>query len=141
MRLHTYLNFGGNCDEAFRFYEQHLGGKITAKMTHGEQPNAAANVPPEQRNAILHARITIGGTEIMASDVPPDRFQLMRSAYLSLALDSSAEAERVYNLLSDGGEIFMPLEETFFASRFAIVRDKFGILWMIIHERPVPQNA
>jgi len=136
MKLHTYLNYGGNCEQAFRFYEQHLGGKITMMMTHGQQPNAN-QVPPEQKNAILHARINIGDTELLASDVPPERFQPMRSAYLSLSSDSVEEAERVYNLLRDGGEIFMPMEETFFATRFAILRDRFGTSWMITHERPM----
>jgi PhnB protein len=136
MKLHTYLNYGGNCEQAFRFYEQHLGGKITMMMTHGQQPNAN-QVPPEQKNAILHARINIGETELMASDVPPERFQPMRSAYLSLTVNSVEEAERIYNLLRDGGEIFMPMEETFFAIRFAMLRDKFGTSWMIAHERPM----
>jgi PhnB protein len=136
MKLHTYLNYGGNCEQAFRFYEQHLGGKITMMMTHGQQPNAN-QVPPEQKNAILHARINIGDAELLASDVPPERFQPMRSAYLSLSADSVEEAERIYNLLRDGGEIFMPMEETFFATRFAILRDRFGTSWMITHERPM----
>jgi PhnB protein len=140
MKLHTYLNYGGNCQEAFRFYEQHLGGKITMMMTHGEQPGPNA-VPPDWKNAILHARITIGETDLMASDVPPDRFQPMRSVYLSLDLDSIAEAERIYALLSDGGEIFMPIGETFFAFRFAMLRDKFGTSWMIAHTRPMQQSA
>ena len=135
MRLNTYLNYGGNCEQAFRFYEQHLGGKITMMMTHGEQPEAS-NVPPDWRKAILHARLTIGETELLGSDVPPDRFQPMRSVYLSLSLDSAEEAERVYTLLSDGGEVFMPMQETFFAPRFGMLRDKFGTSWMILHERP-----
>ena len=139
MKLNTYLNYGGNCAQAFRFYEQHLGGKITEMMTHGQMPNAP-NVPPEMKNAILHARMTIGGTEIMASDVPPERFQPMRSVYLSLSLNSTEEAERIYSLLSDGGEIFMPMQETFFAFRFGMLRDKFGTSWMIIHDRPMPGN-
>jgi PhnB protein len=80
----------------------------------------------------------IGETELLASDVPKERFQPMRSAYLSLAVDSSGEAERIYGLLSEGGEIFMPMQETFFAHRFAMCRDKFGVSWMIIHERPMP---
>lgn len=140
MKLHTYLNYGGNCREAFRFYEQHLGGKISMMMTHAELPDPS-NVPPEWRNAILHARINIGGTELMGADVPPERFQPMRSAYLSLSVDSIDEAERIYALLSDGGQIFMPMEETFFAFRFAMLRDKFGTSWMILHERPRPQSA
>jgi PhnB protein len=140
MKLHTYLNYGGNCEQAFRFYEQHLGGKITMMMTHGEQPDPS-QVPPEWRKAILHARITIGETELMGSDVPAERFQPMRSVYLSLAVTSTSEAERIYALLSDGGQIFMPMQETFFAFRFGMLRDKFGTSWMIIYERTMPHNA
>ncbi len=137
MKLRTYLNYGGNCAQAFRFYEQHLGGKINAMMTHGEMPAASAP-PAEWKDAILHASITIGGTELMASDIPPKQFEPMRSAYLSLHADSNDEAERIHALLSDGGEIFMPMQETFFAHRFSMLRDKFGTSWMIIHERPAP---
>ena len=138
MKLFTYLNYGGNCAQAFRFYEEHLGGKITMMMTHGEQPGAT-NVPPERQKDILHARITLGGTELMAADVPPERFQPMRSAYLSLSVTSIEEAERIHAVLSDGGQIFMPMEETFFAFRFSMLRDKFGTSWMIIYERPMPR--
>ncbi|HEU4642567.1 MAG TPA: VOC family protein [Gemmatimonadaceae bacterium] len=134
MKLYTYLNYGGNCRQAFEFYAEHLGGKITMLATHAEQPNAQ-NVPPEWRDAVLHARIEIGGTTVLGADVPPDRFQPMRSAYLSLLLDSNEEAERVYALLSEGGQIFMPLEETFFAHRFAMLRDRFGTSWMLLRER------
>jgi PhnB protein len=136
MRLHTYLNYGGNCLEAFRFYETHLGGKITFMMTWGQLPNAQ-DVPPERRDAILHARMNLGGTTLSGADVPG--FQPMRSAYLTLCVDSDEEAERVYALLSDGGQIFMKMEETFFAFRFAMLRDRFGTSWMILHERPSPQ--
>jgi len=83
----------------------------------------------------------IGETTLLGADVPPERFQPMRSAYLSLLVGSSEEAERIYKLLSDGGQIFMPMEETFFAFRFAMLRDKFGTSWMIIHERPMPESA
>ena len=134
MKLDIYLNYGGNCEQAFRFYEQHLGGKITLMMTHGQQPNAAS-VPANWKSAILHARIEIGKTVLMGADIPPDRFQPMRSAYLTLTVDSAEEAERLYALLGDGGEIFMKMEETFFASRFAMLRDKFGTSWMLLHER------
>ncbi len=135
MKLYTYLNYGGNCEQAFRFYEQHLGGKITMMMTHGQLPNAN-DVPADWKNAILHARMNIGDTELMGADIPPERFQPMRSAYLSLVAESSDEAERIYTVLSDGGELFMPMQETFFAHRFAMLRDKFGTSWMILHERP-----
>ena len=135
MQLNTYLNYGGNCEQAFRFYEEHLGGKVTMLMRHGEQPNAS-NVAPEWKNAVLHARMTLGGTELFGADMPPDRFQPMRSAYLSLSVDSVEEAERVYALLTDCGQIFMKMEETFFASRFAMLRDRFGTSWMILGPRP-----
>lgn len=135
MQLHTYLNYGGNCEQAFRFYEQHLGGKLTFLMRHGEAPNPSP-APPEWKDKVLHAHMELGGTELMGADIPPDRFQPMRSAYLSLTVASDQEAERVYALLSDGGQIFMPMEETFFASRFAMLRDRFGTSWMILHPRP-----
>jgi PhnB protein len=137
MKMRTYLNYGGNCAEAFHFYEKHLGARIDMLMTHDQAPGVT-NVKPEWAKAVLHASITIGETQVMASDVPPDRFQPMRSVYLSLNVDSDAEAEGIYKLLSDGGEIFMPMQETFFASRFGQLRDRFGTSWMILHERPMP---
>lgn len=107
--------------------------------THGEQPNAE-DVPPNQKDAILYARMSIGETDLMGSDVPSERFQPMRSVF-SISLNSIDEAERIFALLSDGGEIFMPMQETFFAFRFAMLRDKFGTSWMIINERTPPQRA
>jgi PhnB protein len=136
MKLNTYLNYGGNCAEAFRFYEQNLGGKIGMIMTFDQMPGPS-QVKPEDAKKVLHASITIAGTVIMGSDVPSERFQPMRSAYLCHSVDSDAEAERVYKILSDGGEVFMPMQETFFASRFGQLRDKFGTSWMIIHEKPM----
>jgi PhnB protein len=139
MKLHTYLNYGGNCEEAFRFYEKNLGGKILMMLSHNQAPaSGPAQVPDNWKSKIMYARMTLGETDLMANDVPPDRFQPMRSVYLSLTLDSISEAERVHNLLADGGQIFMPLQETFFAHRFSMLRDKFGTSWMIIHERPTP---
>jgi PhnB protein len=112
VKLYIYLNFGGNCEPAFRSYEKHLGGKISMMMTHAQQPNPE-NVPPEWKNAILHARMNIGETELMGADVPPERFQPMRSAYLSLLLESAEEAERIYAVLADSGEIFMQCRRLF----------------------------
>ncbi len=135
MKLNPYLNFNGNCRAAFQYYEKHLGGKITAMMTHSEAPGGSPH-GPELASAILHARITLGDTDVMASDVPPDRHQPMRSVYLSLSVAGPVEAERVFAALSQGGEVFMPLQETFWALRFAILRDQFGTLWMVSAERP-----
>jgi len=140
MKLYTYLNYGGNCAQAFRFYEEHLGAKITMMMTHGQLPDPSG-VSPDWKDAILHARLDLGETVLLGADVPPERFQPMRSAYLSLIVDTTEEAERIYAVLSDGGQIFMPMEETFFAFRFAMLRDKFGTSWMILHERPRPESA
>lgn len=135
MKLHTFLNFGGNCEEAFRFYEQHLGGKITMLMRRGEQLNQPITWPGWE-NSIQYADMELGETQLMASDVQPDRFQPMRSVYLSLTVDSAAEAERIWALLSEGGQVYMPMEETFFATRFGQLRDKFGISWMILASKP-----
>jgi PhnB protein len=134
MKLYTQLNFGGNCAEAFRFYEKHLGGKITMMMTQSQAPNA----PKGAGSAIIHARMNVGDTVLIGNDVPPNVFKTMRSAYLNLFADSTAEAESLHELLAEGGEIFMPLEETFFATRFSMLRDRFGVSWAIMHERPRP---
>ena len=141
MKMYTYLNFPGTCKEALGFYERHLGGKIIMLSTFDQIPGQQ-NVPPGlDRSGVLHARMDIGGTILMASDGPADRVEPMRSAYLSLSVDSDAEAERIYAALSDGGEIFMAIGETFFAHRFAQFRDKFGVNWMLIHEKPMQRPA
>ena len=132
MRLFAQLNFGGNCEEAFRFYEKQLGGKIVMMMNQSQAPGA----PRDAGKAIIHARIDIGDTVLTGNDVPPSVFKKIRSVYLNLSLDSAAEAERVHNVLAEGGEVYMPLQETFFATRFSQLRDRFGVLWSIIHERP-----
>jgi PhnB protein len=137
MKMNTYLNYGGNCAEAFRFYEQHLGGKIVSMSTFADMPGPKNSPPGLKEDSILHARLDIGGTVLMASDAPTTIFQPMRSAYLCLSVDSNEEAEKIYALLIEGGEIFMKMEETFFAHRFAMFRDRFGTSWMLIHEKPM----
>lgn len=134
MNLYTHLNFGGNCEEAFRYYEKHLGGKITAIVRQSELP-AGQDVPPGFEVAVIHARLSIAGVDLIGNDVPRQYFQPIRSSYLYLAVDSAEEAERVWGLLAEGGQVGMPLAETFFASRFGQLRDRFGVLWSIIHER------
>jgi PhnB protein len=126
MHLHTYLNFAGNCEQAFTFYARHLGGTISTMMHHGEQPGGDTR----GLTGVLHARMTLGGAEISGADVPTA--EPMRSAYLALTTDTVDEAERIYGLLTDGGDIFMKMEETFFASRFAMFRDRFGTSWMLL---------
>src|SRR5688572_9078295 len=105
------------------------------RMRRSEQPNQPGTWAGCE-NTLQYATLELGETQLMASDVPPDRFQPMRSVYLSLTVDSAAEAERIWALLSDGGQIFMPMEETFFATRFGQLRDKFGTSWMILALKP-----
>ena len=138
MKMSTYVNFAGTCAEAFRFYEQHLGGTIGMMMTHGQAPDQS-QVKPEWKDAVLHATMSIGGTELLGADI--STAQPMRSAYLSLAVDSDADAERMFAALADGGEVFMAMQETFFATRFGQLRDRFGINWMILHQRPMRAGA
>ena len=135
LKLEIYVNYPGHCKEAFLFYEQHLGGKITMMMTHQQQPGAT-NVPENWKHAILHARLEIGNTALLGADVP--NAEPMRSAYLTLQIETAAEAERIYALLSEGGEIFMKMEETFYASRFAMLRDRFGTSWMLLGGSKTP---
>ena len=130
MQLDIYVNYRGTCEDAFRFYEQHLGGKIKDLVRHKDVPNP--NIPPEWKDKVLHAQIEIGGTVLMGADIP--NAEPMRSAYLSLTLDREEDAERVYKLLTDGGEVFMKMEKTHFANRFAMLRDKFGTSWMLLHQ-------
>ena len=137
-KMYTYVNFAGKCAEAFRFYEKHLGGKITMLMTHGQAPDQS-KVNPAWKDLVLHARMSLGGTDLMGADIP--QAEAMRSAYLTLLVDSDAEAERVFVALGDGGQILMPIAETFFATRFGQVRDRFGINWMILRERPRESQA
>jgi PhnB protein len=135
MRLDIYLNYRGNCEQAFRFYEQHLGGKLTGIERHRQQPNP--NIPSDWSEKVLHARIEIGSTVLMGADIPQS--EPMRSAYLTLTVDSEEEAERLYALLTEGGEIFMKMEKMPFANRFAMLRDKFGTSWMLLHQPESPQ--
>lgn len=130
MQLAIYVNYRGTCEEAFRFYAQHLGGRITGVVRHAEMGDP--RIPPEWGQKVVHSRIVIGGTVVQGADIPAA--EPMRSAYLSLSLDSETEAERVYAILSEGGEIFMPMERTAFANRFAMLRDRFGTSWMLLHQ-------
>lgn len=137
MKMNTYVNFSGSCAEAFRYYEKHLGAKVGTMMTYGQSPDQS-RVKPEWKDAVLHARISIGDAELMAADIA--NAEPMRSPYLTLTMDSDIEAERVFAALSEGGRVLMPIQETFFASRFGQMRDRFGINWMILHERHSPRG-
>ena len=129
------LNYGGNCREALEYYVRHLGGRLDALMTYGEMPGQQS-VPANSLNRVLHARMTFGDSVLMACDVPSDRpWEPMRSAYLTLDFPSDEAAEAAHAALAEGGEVFMPMAETFFAHRFSMLRDRFGTNWMLIREK------
>ncbi len=130
MQLAVYVNYRGRCEEAFRYYEQHLGATVERMVFHRDMPNP--QLPADWGDKVLHARIAIGSTIIMGADIP--NAEPMRSAYLTLLVDSEAEAERVHAALTEGGEVFMEMQKTPFANRFAMLRDRFGASWMLLHQ-------
>ena len=134
MRLNPYLLFNGQCEAAFKFYEKVLRGKIVAMMPHEGTP-AASHVPPEWLKKIIHARLVVGDKVLMGSDAPPDRYQETKGFSISVGVDTAAEAERIFHALSENGKVHMPMEKTFFAERFGMLADQFGVPWMIICEK------
>jgi PhnB protein len=135
MNLFIHLNVGGNCESAFHFYLKHLGGTITMIMKKSQMMPTNSAEQAGKEDGVAHARMRVAGVELIGNDVPADRFLPIRSSYLYLALDSAEDAERVYGVLAEEGKVSMPIAETPFASRFAQLRDKFGVLWTVIHER------
>ncbi len=130
MQANPYLNFNGDCAAAFKFYERCLGGKIEAIRTHGESP-IADQVPPAWRDTVLHARLTLDNTVLMGSDSPPEHYEKPQGLYVSLQIDTAAEAERIFQELAQGGRVTMPIDKTFWAERFGMLVDRFGIPWMV----------
>jgi PhnB protein len=129
MTLTTYVNFKGTCAEAFAFYAQHLGGKVLTMIRHGQSP-VGGNLGPEWQDKVLNASLQLGDGTLMGADVP--NAEPMRSAYLTITFDTVADAQKAYEALSARGEIFMPMRPEFFAEAFAMLRDRFGINWMIL---------
>ena len=134
MQMTPYLTFNGQCEAAFRFYEERLGAKITCMMTYGETP-AAEHSPPDMQDKVIHARLTLGDDVLMGSDAPQGRYEETRGFSVALGIDEPAEAERVFHALAEGGSVCMPIEETFWATRFGMLVDKFGIPWMVNCEK------
>jgi len=130
MQITTYLLFDGQCEEAFKFYEKCLGGKIESMIPHAGTP-AEAQMPPEMRNKILHARLSVGDQVLMGSDCPPGRYDPPKGFSVSLEVKDPAEAERIFNALAENGNVKMPIQKTFWASRFGMAVDRFGTPWMI----------
>ncbi len=130
MKLTSYLLFNGNCEEAFKFYEKCFGGKIIAMLPHTGTP-AEQHMPAGFGNKILHARLDVGDQMIMASDCPPERYELPKGFSVAITVTDPAEAERIFHELEVGGKVEMPIQQTFFSPRFGMLRDRFGTPWMV----------
>ena len=135
MQLNSYLYFNGQCEEAFKFYAQVLGGKIDALLPHEGTP-AEAHVPKEWHKKIMHARMTIGDQVIMASDAPPGHFHQPQGFSVAIQLKDTTQGKRIFDALAEGGKVTMPFAETFWAAGFGMLKDKFGIPWMVNCPRP-----
>ena len=130
MQLNPYLLFNGNCEAAFKFYEQVLGGKIEGMLTHAGTP-AEEKVPAEWRDKILHARMTVGDAVLMASDAPPGHYDQPKGFSVSIQLKDLADAERIFHALAESGTVQMPFQATFWSAGFGMCVDQFDIPWMV----------
>lgn len=130
MKANAHLYFNGRCKEAFSFYEKALGGKIQFMMTYGESP-MAAQLPAEQKDYVLHASIAVADTVLLGADAPPERYHSPEGFAVCLSPGDTAEGERIFNALAEGGLIQMALQKTFWAERFGMVTDRFGTPWLI----------
>jgi PhnB protein len=130
MQMNPYLSFRGDCEAAFKFYEQCLGGQIGAIFRYTGTP-LADQVPPDWEDKVMHGSLTIGGQVLMGADVAPDRHEKLQGFSLSLQMKSTADAERIFNELANGGKVVLPLEKTFWAALFGMVVDRFGVPWLI----------
>jgi PhnB protein len=130
MKMNPYLMFNGNCKQAFTFYEQCLGGKIADTLTYGESP-MSEQTPSELLNRVMHIQLAIDDMILMGADAPPHLFEEPKGFYVSLVFDDPVEAERIFEALLEKGTAQMPIQETFWATRFAMLVDQFGIPWMI----------
>lgn len=135
MTFVNYLNFRGDCREAFERYLQVFGGEIDGIMTHADMP--VADIPDEWRDKVLHAQLNVNGSLLMGSDSPPNEYREPGGAWVCLLVDTPEEADRIFAELSDGGEVEMPIEETAWAERFGMLRDRFGVPWMINCLKPM----
>lgn len=137
MQWNPYLTFDGQCEAAFKFYANCLGGQIVAMMRFGDTP-VAGHVPAETNARIMHARLIAGNQVLMGSDTHPGQpYEGVKGASVAVQVDTPAEAERVFNALSEKASVLMPLQETFWAARFGMLTDQFGVPWMVNCEKAV----
>jgi PhnB protein len=130
MQLSPYLSFKGDCESAFTLYARCLGGQLGAIFRYGGSP-LAGDVPADWSDKVMHGSVTLGDQVLMGADIVPDRYEAPTGITLSLQIESVAEADRIFDELASGGTVTMPIEQTFWAARFGMVVDRFGIPWQI----------
>jgi PhnB protein len=130
MRLNPHLNFNGQCEAAFKFYEHCFGGKILTMATYDSTP-AGEQVPAEWRKKLMHAELMIGDQKVMGADPPPGRYEASKGFSLTVEIEQPAEADRIFAALAENANVTMPIQQTFWAARFGMLVDQFGIPWMV----------
>ena len=135
MKINPYLSFSGDCEAAFKHYEQCLGAKPGPVFRYAETP-LAGKIPAGWSNKIMHGSVTIGDQVLMGADLAPEHYQVPKGFSLSIHLKSVADAERIFHDLGVGGRVVVPLEKTFWAARFGMLTDRFGIPWQVNCEGP-----
>jgi PhnB protein len=134
MPFDPYLGFKGNCEEAFKFYAEVLGGEIVAMIKTRDTPMKDKS-PPEMQDFVMHARMTFKGSFLMGGDAPESWYKTPQGFNVHVGTDSTEEAERIFKALSEGGTVTMALQETFWAHRFGTCTDRFGTPWMVNYEK------
>jgi PhnB protein len=130
MRFNTHLIFNGQCEEAFKLYEECLGGEITLMLKYGNSP-MAQSTPPDLRDKIVHANLNVGDQRLTGVDVPSTNYEKPRGFSVQLNIEGSADAQRIFDILAEGGNVVMPLQKTFWAAHYAVLTDRFGTPWEI----------
>jgi PhnB protein len=136
--LNPYLGFNGNCEEAFAAYTKILGGKLGYTTRFDDMPPEAGGGNPAMKGKIAHTRMTLGAFTLMGSDAPPERYKAPQGFSVNITVDDPAEADRIFAALAEGGATIMPIQETFWAVRFGMCADRFGIHWMVNCEKQMP---
>lgn len=130
MQMTPYLSFKGDCEAAFRFYEQCLGGQLGPIFRYAGT-SLVDTVPAGWQDKVMHGSVTLGDQMLMGADVAPDRYEQPAGISLSLQIGSTADAERIFHEVARDGRVVMPLEKTFWAALFGMLVDRFGIPWLI----------
>jgi PhnB protein len=139
MQVNPYLSFNGRCEAAFTFYAQCLGGQLGAIFRYAGSP-MEHQVPADWQDKVMHGSVTVGEQVLMGGDVAPDRYEEPKGFSLSIQITNTTEAERIFHELGKDGRVVMPLEKTFWAARFGVLVDRFGIQWLINCEGSEPAS-